>query len=188
MRISLGLSLVFIGFTHYSSSDFVMQAGSGLGALEPIGIAWGYILPGLMILGGALLTFQIFPMVAAYASGIALASIPAGLLLKSAMGTLPLESAMPAALNALIWFIVLFLSMQRCCCARPVMSAPSIVPPKPRPTPPAPSVPSSPMLVATKSAAPAPVVTKSVLKKAPVKKVAPKKEVLPPAPKGGLDV
>ncbi|GEM_PF-1729621 len=186
LRMSLGLSLTFVGFTHYRDPEFAMQVGAGLGVLSPLGYAWGLVLPGLYILGGLLLVFGIFPAVATYAVGIALASIPAGLLLKSAMGTLPLESSMPAALNALIWLLALTFSLPRCCCPTKVM--PPMTPvPAARPVPPAPAV-SMPKLIASKPAA----------KKAPTKKTAPKpavsrsipvrKSAPSPTPKGGLDV
>ncbi len=194
LRITLGFSLAFVGFTHYRDPEFAVQVGAGLGALGPIGYVWGFVLPGLYIFGGLLLAFGIFPA-AAYAAGIALASIPAGLLLKSAMGTLPLESSMPAALNAFIWLLVLAFSLPRCCCSPKSMPSITSVPAS-RPAPPPPvmkSTPPAPVAVTTK-----PEVKKTPIKKTAVKKVAPKpavsksipvkKSAPPPAPESGLEL
>lgn len=109
VRISFGLSLVLMGIIHMeqlsSFSDFV---GQGLGPIEPLGKVWGYILPFLMIVGGALFAAGMFPIVAVWAAGLALCSIPAGLLLKSAITpTMTLDMTMPYAINAFIWILVM---------------------------------------------------------------------------------
>lgn len=108
-RIGFGLSLAFVGFAHYQDPEYAEAVGRGLNFLEPLGMVWGYVLPGLMIIGGLLLAFGIYMEIAAYTSSIAIASIPMGLMLKSAIGGIALDDMMPAAMNAFIWLIVLLL-------------------------------------------------------------------------------
>lgn len=134
------------------------MVGSDLGVLQPIGTIWGYILPGLMIIGGLLLAFGIYLHIAAYVAAIALASIPAGLLLKSAITpSLPIDDMISSASTALIWLLVLLAATKSgCCCSdscdcgdeKPAMK----------------SVPTAPVAVRTMPA-----------KKVPVKKVGMKK-------------
>lgn len=108
MRIGFGLALAFAGFAHYQDPSYPFMVGSDLGVLQPIGTIWGYILPGLMIIGGLLLAFGIYAHIAAYVAAIALASIPAGLMLKSAISPeLPIDEMISSASTALIWLIVL---------------------------------------------------------------------------------
>ncbi len=116
VRIGFGLSLAFVGFAHYQDPLFAEQVSRELGVLEPIGLVWGYLLPAAMILGGLLLAFGVFLETAAYASAIALASIPAGTLLKSAISGISLGDTMPAATNALIWIIVLLMVLKKSSC------------------------------------------------------------------------
>jgi hypothetical protein len=177
-RIGFGLSLAFVGFAHYQDPTFAEQVSRGLGVLESVGLIWGYILPAMMILGGLLLAFGVFMETAAYASVIALASIPAGSLLKSAIGGISLSDTMPAATNAVIWIIALILvvkknscgsscapgcgcGMDNCNCGTGMMPVAKTAPMK------------APV---TKSAPVMPVMTKAPAKKMPVKKTAPKKK------------
>lgn len=115
VRIGFGLALAFAGFAHYQDASYAESVGRGLGVLEPLGMIWGYILPGLMIIGGLLLAFGIYRHIAAYAAAIALASIPAGLMLKSAITGIPLDDTMPPAMNALIWILVLMIAVKGSC-------------------------------------------------------------------------
>lgn len=138
VRIGFGLSLALAGYAHYQDPGFAEGVGAGLGMLEPLGMIWGYVLPGLMILGGLLLAFGIYMQIGAYASAIALASIPAGLMLKSAISGIPLDVTMPPAQNALIWILVLMVAAKgsgscstaccgpngACACCVPGKSAP----------------------------------------------------------------
>ena len=118
MRVGLGLALAFIGFAHYQDPLYAEQVGRGLGVLESIGMAWGFVLPALLIFGGVLLAFGIYMRIAAFSLGIALGSIPMGLMLKSAITGIPLDETMPQALNALIWIIVfLMVAKGGCCCS-----------------------------------------------------------------------
>lgn len=118
VRVGFGLALAFVGFAHYQNPFYAESVARGLGVLEPVGMAWGYVLPALMILGGLLLAFGIYMNVAAYASALALASIPAGLLLKSVISGIPLESTMPPAMNALVWIIVLLMVTKGSSCGK----------------------------------------------------------------------
>ncbi len=116
LRVFFGLSLIFVGITHYKTiGDFAAFVGDGLGPLAPVGVAWGYILPGLMILGGLIFVIGKFPVVGVWAAGIALGSIPAGILLKSVVADMPLGDTMPGALNAFTWLIVYMFAVKAFC-------------------------------------------------------------------------
>ncbi|MDO8649490.1 MAG: hypothetical protein Q7R81_06960 [Candidatus Peregrinibacteria bacterium] len=116
MRISIGLSLVFIGITHYRGiGAFTGAVSGGLGTLEPLGVVWAYVLPGLMIIGGVLFVAGMYMNIGAWAAGIAIGSIPAGLMLKSALTGVPLEQTMPATINALTWLLVIYFASKSSC-------------------------------------------------------------------------
>ncbi len=57
--------------------------------------------------------------IALWASSVAIASIPAGMLFKSVLSGLPLSQTMQPAINAFIWLIVLMscTKLMSCCCA-----------------------------------------------------------------------
>ncbi|MDD5103090.1 MAG: hypothetical protein PHX93_01675 [Candidatus Peribacteraceae bacterium] len=118
-RLSFGASLVFVGLVHYMSFEsFAGMVSEDLAALSFLGTLWAYILPALMIIGGALLVLGLFTDIALWASSIAIGSIPAGMLLKSVLSGLPLAETMPPAINALIWLIALIVitKVTGCCC------------------------------------------------------------------------
>ena len=118
-RISFGASLVFVGLVHYETFEsFAGMVSEDLAALTFLGTLWAYILPALMIIGGALLVLNMFTEIALWASSIALGSIPAGMLLKSVISGLPLAETMQPAINALIWLMVLIMitKVSGCCC------------------------------------------------------------------------
>lgn len=115
-RVFFGLSLFFVGVVHYKTvADFAAFVGDGLGTLSMIGTAWGYVLPGLMIVGGALFVIGKFPKVAVWTAGIALGSIPAGILFKSVITEMPLGDTMPGAVNAFTWLIVYMFAVKAFC-------------------------------------------------------------------------
>ncbi|MFH0770505.1 MAG: hypothetical protein V1926_03960 [Candidatus Peregrinibacteria bacterium] len=119
LRISFGVSLLFMGLTHYMNlAGFVAMARDGMGALEFVGVIWAYILPALMILGGALVAVGLFPEIGVAASAVALGSIPVGMLARPVLTGVSVTDVMPAAINAFIWLIVLFLVVKTmgCCC------------------------------------------------------------------------
>src|SRR3989338_1364638 len=110
LRISFGISLLAVGLSHYMTfAAFKPMVVSGLGPLEFLGVIWAFILPALMILGGATFVIGKFEEVAVLASGIALGSIPAGMLLKPVLTGVSLADMMPAAVNAFVWIIVFVL-------------------------------------------------------------------------------
>jgi len=118
-RVSLGLSLLFVGLVHYMSFEsFTGMVSEDLGALTMLGVLWAYVLPALMIIGGALLVLAMFMDIALWASSIAIGSISAGMLLKSVLSGLPLSQTMQPAINALIWLIALMIctKLSHCCC------------------------------------------------------------------------
>jgi len=170
VRIGFGLALAFAGLAHYQDPTYAESVGRGLGVLEPLGMVWGYILPGLMIIGGLLLAFGIYMHIAAYLSSIALASIPAGLMLKSAISGISLNDTMPPTMNALVWILVLMLAVKGSCgmgCAcgpNGCACGPEAVPPKA--VAPVKSMPIAP----SASVKSAPVVKKAVPAKKPVAK------------------
>jgi hypothetical protein len=88
-----------------------------LGSIAFLGAIWAYLLPGLMIVGGVLLILGIFLEIAAGAVGLALGSIPAGMLAKSFLAGASISDLMPAAINAFIWMVIflLVLKFSSCC-------------------------------------------------------------------------
>jgi len=118
LRVSFGLSLLFVGIAHYMTiSAFSGMASDGLGALSVFGMLWAYVMPGLMIVGGGLLAVNMYHNVAAWCAGLALGSIPAGMLLKPLLSGVALPDVMPAAINAFIWLLVYMMVMKCCCCS-----------------------------------------------------------------------
>lgn len=172
VRIGFGLSLAFVGIAHYrDAATYAEFVGRGLGPIEQVGMVWGYILPALMIVGGVLLATGFGQKVGAYAAGIALASIPAGLMLKSAITGIPVDQTMPNAVTALVWIIVLLLCVKKgscgmgCNCAGGVCT-PGCNCPGCEPTP----------VVKSVSSMPA-VSVKAPVKKAPARKKSARKSV-----------
>ncbi|OGJ66971.1 hypothetical protein A3B61_02995 [Candidatus Peribacteria bacterium RIFCSPLOWO2_01_FULL_53_10] len=92
------------------------MVSDGLGAVSLLGSLWAYIMPALMIIGGALLVADKRRDIEAWATGLALGSIPAGMLLKSVIGGLSLADTMPAAINAFVWILVYGLVVKMSCC------------------------------------------------------------------------
>lgn len=117
LSVTFGLSLLLVGVAHYMTMPMFMgMVTDGLGPLSILGTAWAYILPALMIVGGALFTVGMYKHIAAWASGVALGSIPVGMLLKPVLGGALLPEMMPHAINGFIWLIVYVLVVKMCCC------------------------------------------------------------------------
>ncbi|MDD5623802.1 MAG: hypothetical protein PHI23_03785 [Candidatus Peribacteraceae bacterium] len=117
VRVSFGLSLLFVGLVHYMTfTAFRGMVSEDLAALSVLGTIWAFILPALMIVGGALLVIGMFPEIAAWTAGIAIGSIPAGMLLKSVLSGLSLSSTMPAAINAMIFLLVYLVVVKSSSC------------------------------------------------------------------------
>lgn len=107
LRISFGISIVFIGFAFYINfNPFLGMVREDLGFLTFFGTVWSFILPGLFIVGGLLLASNMYLEIAAWVTGIALASLPAGLLLKCVVSDIPVSSMMSTADEALLWLFV----------------------------------------------------------------------------------
>ncbi len=117
LRVTFGLSLLLVGIAHYMTlSMFQSMVSDGLGPLAFLGTLWAYILPALMIVGGALFVIGMYYDIATWASGIALGSIPIGMLLKPVLSGVALPDVMGMANNALIWIIVYALVVKCCTC------------------------------------------------------------------------
>lgn len=117
LRVSFGLSLLFVGVAHYmGQAGFSAMVIGGLGPLEPVGAIWAYLLPALQIVGGGLFVIGKYDHIAAWAAGLALGSIPAGMLMKSVLTGVALPDVMGAANNAFIWLLVYAVVVKFGCC------------------------------------------------------------------------
>ena len=117
LRVSFGVALLLVGLTHYMVFEpFLGMTREGLGALEPLGSIWAYILPALYIVGGALLALGRYTNIGAWAAGVALGSIPIGMMLKPVLSGAALPDMMPPTVNAFIWLIVYILVIKMSCC------------------------------------------------------------------------
>ncbi len=138
VRIGFGIALALVGVAHYmDAATFAEAVGRGLGSpvLEQLGMVWGYLLPGLMIVGGVLIAVGFFPAVGTLLAGLALLSIPAGLMLKSVLSGMSLNDTMPPAMNAIVWILFYIAAVRgfhghHCDCGP---AHPSVVGPKPAP-------------------------------------------------------
>ena len=117
LRISFGLALLLHGIALYKGfSGFSGTVSSGLGPVAPLGMLWSYVLPGLMIVGGALLVVNKYRLYAAWAAGLALGSIPAGMLLKPLLSGESIGT-MESANMAFVWLLVyVFAVKSGSCC------------------------------------------------------------------------
>lgn len=116
VRVTFGLSAILIGLAHYGAvQEFSGFVAMGLGPLAPLGMLWGYILPGLMVIGGALLVVG-NSAVSAWLLGIAFGSIIVGMLLKPLLGGTPLAEVMPATINAYIYLFAYLVTVKCSCC------------------------------------------------------------------------
>lgn len=117
LRLSFGLSLLLVGIAHYMTFEmFSMMTSDGLGPLEILGTIWAFVLPALMIVGGALFAVGMYYEIASWAAGLALGSIPVGMLLKPVLSGVALPDMMPAAINAFIWLLVYFFVVKSSSC------------------------------------------------------------------------
>ncbi|MCF7844413.1 MAG: hypothetical protein K9M03_01115 [Kiritimatiellales bacterium] len=107
MRVGFGLSLLFVGLSHYMTFEgFKGMTMDGLGALEPLGMIWAFVMPALMIVGGALFVINMYKEIATWTAGLALVSIPVGMLIKPILTGVSLGDMMGPAINAFIWILV----------------------------------------------------------------------------------
>ena len=122
LRISFGLGIMLIGIEHYQEfAAFSTMVTSDLGVLTLAGKLWAILFPAFLIIGGALFVWNRYCNAGAWFAGLALGSIPVGMLLKAVVGGLELGIAMQAAMNALLWLIVYWLVVKccGCCCGNP---------------------------------------------------------------------
>lgn len=135
VRIGFGIALTLIGIAYYqNASDFSEVVGRGLGFLEPLGMLWGYILPGLFIVGGVLIAVGVYPVVGSLVAGIALASVPVGLMLKSVLSGILIEDTLPVSVGALFGLLVYVTAVRGLggsCCCQPVSAKPMVPAMKP---------------------------------------------------------
>ncbi len=117
LRVSFGVSLLLVGITHYMTlTMFVGMVSDGLGPLSMLGTVWAYVLPALMIVGGALFAVGMYYEIATWTAGLALCSIPVGMLLKPVLSGVGLPDVMPAAVNAWLWIIIFFFVVKSVSC------------------------------------------------------------------------
>jgi hypothetical protein len=124
LRISLGLAVALIGIDHLLNiGEFPQMVAAGLGPLEPAGLAWGYILPFLELVGGLMVAFNFQPDKGMWLFVIALGSIVVGMVLKGILASttlvspdeaFPLDSAMGIAQATSLWLIGAVLASSCC--------------------------------------------------------------------------
>lgn len=117
LRLSFSLALLFHGIALLKGlGDFTGMVSSGLGPLSPLGMLWAYVLPVLMIVGGALLAVGKYTLYGAWAAGLALASIAPGMLLKPILSDTSGGEAMASANMAFMWLLVYYFAVKCASC------------------------------------------------------------------------
>lgn len=119
LRLTFGLGILLVGLVHYQGiSGFTGMVSQGLGPLSGLGTLWAYILPGLMVVGGALIVLRKYCHIATWCVTVALGSIVVGMLLKPVLSGNPamLGEVMPAVNNAFIWLIFYGVMKKFSCC------------------------------------------------------------------------
>ncbi len=117
IRVSFGLTILLVGLAWYIQFDsFAIQVTDGLGPLSFIGAIWAYLLPGLMILGGALFVTGLLPDAAVWAAGVAIGSIPPGMILKTVLSDVALDDNLPWAFNMCLWMMMLYIAAKSLSC------------------------------------------------------------------------
>lgn len=112
LRLPLGLAMVMIGASAYRDfAPFVANVTDGLGWAYSLGYVWAFILPALMIFGGGLLAVRRYSYVAALTGGVALGSVPVGLVLKNIITGVPLPDMMSASYPTIVWMIAFYLAL-----------------------------------------------------------------------------
>lgn len=114
LRIPLGICMVMIGTSAYRDlAPFLASVTDGLGWASAFGTVWGFILPALLIFGGGMLAIGRYSYVAALTGGLALGSIPVGLILKNIITGIPLPDMMAASYPAIVWLVAFYLAVNR---------------------------------------------------------------------------
>ena len=114
LRVPLGLTMVMIGISAYRDfAPFVANVTDGLGWASGIGYVYSFFLPALLIFGGGLLAIGRYSYIAGIVGGIALGSIPLGLLLKNILTGIPLPDMMAAGYPSIVWLVAFYLALNR---------------------------------------------------------------------------
>lgn len=112
LRVPLGLAMVMIGASGYRDfAPFVANVTDGLGWASSFGYVWAFILPALMIFGGGLLAVGRYSFIAALTGGVALGSVPVGLILKNIITGVPLPDMMAASYPTIVWIVAFYLAL-----------------------------------------------------------------------------
>lgn len=113
LRIAVGSSMILVGIAEYRDfGTFYISALDGMGFLWIVGSVWAYILPACMIFGGGLLIGGRYSILTAWIGGMALASIPIGLILKTIMTGLGLEDILQYVYQSFIWLLLFSFAVQ----------------------------------------------------------------------------
>lgn len=125
LRITMGLTMVLIGISAYRDfAPFVANVTDGLSVLSAFGTVWSYLLPALLIFGGGMLAIGRYSYIAALSGGVALGSVPIGLMLKNIMSGAPLPDMMGAAYPTIVWLIAFYLALNTLPEVEPMMPEP----------------------------------------------------------------
>lgn len=112
LRVPLGISMVMIGASAFRDfAPFVANVTDGLGWASSLGYVWAFLLPALLIFGGGMLAIGRYSYIAAWTGGIALGSVPVGLLLKNILTGVPLPDMMGASYPTIVWMIAFYLAL-----------------------------------------------------------------------------
>lgn len=123
LRVPLGLTMVMIGISAYRDlAPFISNVTDGLGWASSVGTVWGYFLPALLIFGGAMLAIGRYSYVGALTGGMALGSIPVGLILKNIITGIPLPDMMAASYPSIVWMVAFYLAINRMPDMEPVVT------------------------------------------------------------------
>jgi hypothetical protein len=106
--------MVLIGISAYRDfAPFVANVTDGLGFLSAFGTVWAYLLPALLIFGGIFLAVGRYGYISVLTAGVALASVPIGIMLKNTITGLPLPDMMAASYPSMVWIIAFYLALNR---------------------------------------------------------------------------
>lgn len=112
LRIAVGACLVLIGIAEYRDfAPFVANVTDGLGPLSVVGTMWAFVLPALLVFSGGMLAIGRYSFIAAWTGGIALGSIPVGLILKTVMTGLPLPEMLKEAYPSMVWLLAFYVAV-----------------------------------------------------------------------------
>ncbi len=112
LRVPLGVSMVMIGASAYRDfAPFVANVTDGLGWASSFGYVWAFILPALLLFGGGMLAIGRYSYVAALTGGVALGSVPMGLILKNIITGIPLPDMMSASYPTIVWMMAFYLAL-----------------------------------------------------------------------------